>query len=177
MKISLIWTTIPIGKQSHGQSQQVNNEQKIYEELEKIRKIYNYKDLIIVHGEFKNTITSVLTVSHKGFLNNSEVYELFENELMKKNHILLHQKLTDMKNENTNLDLYVFGKLKFEIKEAIELYSIKELYIEDKKLDKLRSFVDESFFNFKIIEIRSLENGDIAEQFIKDYNGIMGIKY
>ena len=73
--------------------------------------------------------------------------------------------------------MYIFGKLKFEIKEAIESYSIKELYIEDKKIEKLKSFIDETFLNFKIIPIKSLDDGDIAYNFIKNYNGIMGIKY
>jgi hypothetical protein len=156
----------------------ISGEQKILEEIEKIRKNNNYKDFIIILGKFSITnLTNLNIIIHKELLNKSEVYELYENELMKKNHNMLSNRISDMKNENTNLDLYIFGKLKFEIKEAIESYIIKELYIEDKKLEKLRSFVDGSFLNFKIIEIKSLENGDIADQFIKDYNGIMGIKY
>jgi hypothetical protein len=82
-----------------------------------------------------------------------------------------------MKNEKTNIDLYIFGKLKIEIKDAIESYSIKELYIEEKKLNKLKEFIDHTLLNFKIINIKSLENNDIADSFIKNYNGIMGIKY
>ena len=67
--------------------------------------------------------------------------------------------------------------LKIEIKDAIESYSIKELYIEEKKLNKLKEFIDHTLLNFKIINIKSLENNDIADSFIKNYNGIMGIKY
>lgn len=152
----------------------ISGEQKILEEIEKIRKNNNYKDFIIILGKFSITnLTNLNIIIHKELLNKSEVYELYENELMKKNHIMLSNRISDMKNENTNLDLYIFG----EIQEAIESYIIKELYIEDKKLEKLRSFTDESFLNFKIIKIKSLENGDIADQFIKDYNGIIGIKY
>ena len=96
---------------------------------------------------------------------------------MKKNHILLEKKLKEIQNEKTNLDLFLFGKLKFEIKDAIESYLIKELYIDEKKITILKKNVEESYLNFKIIPIKSIENGDIADNFIKDYNGIMAIKY
>jgi hypothetical protein len=90
---------------------------------------------------------------------------------------LLEKKLLDLQNPNTNTDLYIFGKLKEGIKEAIEMYMVKELYIEEKKLERLKKIVDPSFLNFKIIEIKSMQDGDSASHFIKDYNGIMAIKY
>ena len=164
------------------ETSKINNEIKIIESIENIRKINNYKDLIIIYGQSVllnklDHLTKNNLYIYKDFLNNSNLYELYENDLMKKNHLLLKEKLDDISNEKTNLDLYVFGKLKFEFKDAIENYLVKELYIEDKKLIKLKTFIHESFFNFKIIVIKSLENGDIAYHFIKDYNGIMAIKY
>jgi len=163
-------------------TEKLNNEQKIIEGIEYIRKEENYKDLIIISG---NSIIldkvpiqkNVLTIRNNNIENSKAIYEIYENHIMKINHQLLEKRLNDIQNSNTNLDLYVFGKLKFEIKDAIESYVIKELYIEDHKLEKLKTFVDKEFFNFKIFVIKSLENGDIASQFIKDYNGIMGIKY
>jgi hypothetical protein len=82
-----------------------------------------------------------------------------------------------MNNQNTNLDLFVFGRLKKEILEAIECFSLKELYIEERKIEILQESLDDSFFNFKIIPIVSLKDGDIASKFINDYKGLMGIKY
>ena len=159
----------------------IQNEQKLYEIIEDIRKKYNYKELIIIYGIsiILNKISTDLKniIIKKDFIGNNDLYLLYENNLMKKNHLLLENRLGDLTNEKTNTDLYVFGKLKFEIKNAIESYSIKELYIEDKKLDKLKSFIDNDYFNFKIIPIKVLEEGDIASNFIKNYNGIMGIKY
>jgi hypothetical protein len=58
-----------------------------------------------------------------------------------------------------------------------ENYLLKELYIEEEKLEKLKTFVSEEFFNFKIFPIKVIEQGDIADNFIKNFNGIMGIKY
>ena len=46
-----------------------------------------------------------------------------------------------------------------------------------RKLEKLKQFIDESYLNFKIIPIQVIKEGDIASKFIKDYNGLMGIKY
>jgi hypothetical protein len=176
-------------KEKEIENSKISNEDKITELVDNIRKNNNYKELIIIYG--KSPIISKLenkteskseskiknTVLYNDFLNREALYNLYENEIMKKNHLLLKEKIESLNNEKTNVDLYIFGKLKFEIKDSIESYLIKELYIEDKKLDKLKTFVDESFFNFKIIPIKSLEDGDVAYNFIKDYNGIMGIKY
>jgi len=157
------------------------NENKIMEKIEILRK--SYKDIIIIHGnspiitKLEKLITKNDIILVKDFLSKEDVYELYEKEQMIKNHVLLEKRMNDLQNEKCNIDLYVFGKLKIEIKDAIESYMLKELYIEDKKLDKLKTFVDESFFNFKIIIIKVIENGDIGEQFIKNYNGLMGIKY
>ena len=167
-------------KEKELESKKIINEQKIIDEIENIRKKYNYKDNIIVYGSspILNKISGIKEIIiFNDFLNKEEVFNLYENEEMKKKHILLEKKINDLKNEKCNTDLYVFGKLKNEIKEAIETYMLKELYIEDKKFDKLKSFIDDTYLNFKIITIKSLETGDIGNIFIKDYNGIMGIKY
>ena len=155
----------------------VNNEQKIVELIDNIRNTQNYKDFIIIIGNSKIPSNIKNIIFSKDLLNNNEIYSLYEYEIMKENNILLRKRLDELKNENTNLDLFVFGKLKFEIKEAIESYALKELYIETKKLENLKKFISDEFLNFKIIPIKSLENGDDASIFIKDYNGLMGIKY
>jgi hypothetical protein len=167
-------------KEKNIENLKIINENKIYEVIENIRKNNNYKDFIIIYGT-SNIINKIDDIKNiiikKELFGRFDLYKFYEDEMMLNNHQLLEKKLEDLKNENTNIDLYVFGKLKFEIKDAIESYSIKELYIEDKKLDKLKTFIDDNFLNFKIITIRSLENGDIGDNFIKNYNGIMGIKY
>ena len=158
------------------ENSKVNNENELLLNIDKIRNFYNYKDLIIINGicnlKLDLDISNVLNVSKIQISMNVNIYELYENNIIEKNNILLEKRLNDLKNEKTNIDLYVFGRLKFEIKEAIETYSLKELYIQDIKLEKLKTFIDESYLNFKIIPIKRN-----AESFIKDYNGIMGIKY
>jgi len=154
------------------------NDQKIIDAIEYIRKDLNYKDLIIINGFQKiNNQKNCIITNTSNNSNYKEVYKIYENENMKINHSALEKRLNDLQNSKTNIDLYVFGKLKFEIKDAIESYSIKELYIEPHKLEKLKTFINKEFFNFKIFTISSLYNNDIAFEFIRDYNGIMGIKY
>jgi hypothetical protein len=160
----------------------INNESKIIEELDNIQK--KSKDIVIIHGnsvyinKLRNIQDKLSNIHiHDNFLSKESCFQIYEDNLMIKNHILLENRLKELNNHNCNTDIYLFGKLKIEIKEAIESYLLKELYIEDKKLEKLKTFIDESYFNFKIIPIKSLIDGDTGYIFIKDYNGLMGIKY
>lgn len=156
------------------ESGKINNEEKLNEIIEKIRINENYKDIIVVVGSnYKKIVNKKVIIKYE----NNNIYDIYQNEVMKENNILLKKRLDELKNEKTNYDLFIFGKLKLEIKESIENYIVKELYIEEKKLEKLKTFIDEEYFNFKIIPIKSMEDGDIASIFIKDYNGLMAIKY
>jgi hypothetical protein len=74
-------------------------------------------------------------------------------------------------------DLFVFGRLKREILEAIQSFQLKELYIDAQKLEKIQSICDASYFNFKVFPIVSLVANDTADQFLKNHNGLMGVKY
>ena len=163
------------------ETSKIVNEEKILEWMQKIKTEKQCKDMFIVCGQsplLDKIIGMKQVIVEKKILNILEMYEIYERECNKLNHQLLEKRLVDMQNVNTNLDLYVFGKLKMEIKDAIEAYQIKELYITREKLEKLKTFIeDNSCFNFKIILIESLEQGDIACRFSKDYNGVMGIKY
>jgi hypothetical protein len=180
---SLNITKINKNKEKEIKNLKIIKENNIIEEIDLIRKENNYKENIILYGTspLLNKLTIINNLKNviikKDNYSRELLYQIYEDEKMKKNHELLEKKLGDLQNEKTNIDLYVFGKLKIEIKEAIESYLLKELYIDEEKLNKLKIFIDDSFFNFTIIPIRKLENGDIADNFIKDYNGIMGIKY
>jgi hypothetical protein len=140
-----------------------------------------YKDIIFI---VSSTLTCDKVPDNKNIIfikkdtfARHDIYDLYDNEIYKKNNIELEKRLNDLSNEKTNTDLYVFGKLKDIVPEYIETYSIKELYIEERKIGKLKEITDSDCLNFKIIPIRVIEDGDSASQFIKNYNGIMGIKY
>ena len=72
------------------ENNKISNETKIIENVENIRKINNYKDLIIIYGKSplinkldNNDIKNNLYI-YKDFLNNDQLYELYENDIMKK---------------------------------------------------------------------------------------------
>jgi len=107
-------------------------------------------------------------------MSKKEFLDYLELQSVKKNNQELEKRLNEMQ---INPDLFVFGRLKFEMLEAIESYQLKELFIDEKKLEKLKMICDASYLNFKIFPIKSLQTNDVADRFIKDYKGLMGIKY
>lgn len=153
----------------------------LYQSCKDLRKDKNYQELIIIHGN--NPLLSKWEERKKIFIfqeiiSNEELNKYYEDYCIQENLNLLEKKLDELQDSRTNTDLYVFGRLKMEIKEAVEAYSLKELYIEQRKIELLKkSIEDHACFNFKIIPIISLKEGDIGERFIKEYKGLMGIKY
>lgn len=146
-------------------------------------KIVEYKiDELYIHTK-TNFYKSLLNEKNSKYIcfdeeyTNDRLLEKIKINNYEKNHLLLEKRLKELSNPNTNLDLFVFGKLKKEILESIESYSLKELYIEERKLLILKGCLDESFFNFKIIPIIGIKEGDIGYKFIEEYKGLMGIKY
>ena len=73
-------------KEKQLESYKISNEQKLLEEISKIRKIYNYLDIIIIYGDsilLKKEIEQNNVLIHKELTNRSGIYKLYENENMK----------------------------------------------------------------------------------------------
>ncbi len=150
---------------------------------EKIRKVYHCKSMIYIYGNHTKGNKEICTLSNPKLIllerddyGRNELNIIAKREEMRENHAILQERLQDLQNEK-KIDLYLFGKLKFEIKDAIEAYSLKELFIQKEKYEKLRSWIDHDAFNFKVYFIDRLEAGDVGDQFIQNYNGVMGVKY
>ncbi len=158
----------------------INNENELLEKISFCKEEYKYKNLIIIYGisnlilKLKDTKDYIIKNEN---LDRIQLFNIYNEYLFKLNMIELEKKLNDLNNPNINTDLFVFGRLKIEIKDAIECYMLKELYIEERKIDILKKCIDKECFNFKIIPIKSINKGDIADKFINDYKGLMGIKY
>lgn len=105
-----------------------------------------------------------------------EVMDEFTRMKIQENHKLLSSAFDMLDNEKTSSKI-IYGKLEKEIKEAIEMYRVKELYIDSKSLKTLKSKIDKDYFNFKIILIESFKKGDVGDKLIKDYNGVLGVAY
>ncbi len=83
-------------------------------------------------------------------------------------------------NMTLNSDKYIYGS---DVYDMIEQYNIKELFIHEKIKKEFNDKISEkdlsSNINFNIIYINSIENGpsDKANIFLKNYSGILGVKY
>ncbi len=169
-------------KQKELMIMKVSNDTQVIETIERIKKEQNMKDQkIIIYGQSQilNQLKTKIvknTIINDENMTREEIWKLNEDEKMRDNLRYLEEKLEGLNNEK-NIDLYVFGRIKKEIAEHIENYMLKELFIEERKIEILKTCVSEETLNFKIIPIRSLENGDIGDEFIKKYNGLMGLKY
>ncbi len=159
----------------------VSGESQLIEWIDRVMKENCKKgENVFVYG-VSNTITTKVK-EMKGVtcknenLTKEEVWEWKRDEEMKGHLTLLQERLKEMSDER-KVDLFVFGRIKIEIKEHIEGYMLKELFIEERKIKILEGIVSKEMLNFKIIPIRSLERGDIGEEFIEKYHGLMGIKY
>jgi hypothetical protein len=177
--ISIDLNNVNIKKFTKTKEKNIKKQFKSEKDLEEIFKIHQneIKNTIYYYSKKPINILNQYKLLLKNY-NNNEFFDYLEKEKQLKNQEMLKIKLDELQNSKINTDLYVFGKLKDEFKYNIENYLLKELYIEKTKLNKLKTILnDESLFNFKIYEIESIEKNDVAENFIKNYNGLMGIKY
>jgi len=142
--------------------------------LEELKMKYG---IVYINGLKSTNFNPQWLVKMENHYSRSDFFVWVEKNKQLQHHKSLEKRLEDLQNSKTNLDLYVFGKLKQDILVAIENYQLKELYIERKKLEKLKTLVDADALNFTIIPIDTIERGDVGDRFIQDYNGLMGIRY
>uniref|UniRef100_A0A6C0K4I7 Uncharacterized protein n=1 Tax=viral metagenome TaxID=1070528 RepID=A0A6C0K4I7_9ZZZZ len=121
--------------------------------------------------------SSVMVSLDAPITHRQQFFEWKERREMQEHHALLEQRLEAIKNPKTNLDLYVFGKMRPTIVPAIEAYELKELFIDEAKMDRLRQLAPPEALNFRLVPIRVLEKGDVGDRFLTEYNGLMGLRY
>jgi hypothetical protein len=167
-------------KQKEICSGKISNESQLVEIVERVgREHCKRNEKVYIYGQ-SNYFGKIREMKNIYFrmehFTREEVWKWKQDEQMKDYLQLLQERLQEMQDEK-KVDLFVFGRIKMEIKEHIENYQFKELFIEERKLPILKSMVSHDLLNFSIIPIRSLESGDIGERFIREYHGLMGIKY
>lgn len=139
----------------------------------------NIKNKCLIHG--KNFIKKNSLLLHNNYviyrkLNDEEVFDIFMKEEMKEKHVDL-QKCFDMMTNQKELHLVIYGKLNNEIKEAVESYRLKKLFIHTNVIKELQQMVPTECFNFELVIINSLENNDIGQTLMDQYNGAIGVAY
>lgn len=145
---------------------------------EEFNKYYSENNIFLFHG--KGTfIKKIKTIPENRLytckLKQDEITEAINKIIIETNQIILNKEvLTQLINPSFE-NLFLFGKK--EVSNGILGYQIKKLFITQKLLDKLKSKIDNSLLNFEIIIVDRLKSGDIGDEFIRNYGGLIGIKY
>lgn len=80
-------------------------------------------------------------------------------------------------NNPSKKDLILTGQLEKQIKESIENYMVKELYLHDSLKSKFYSLIDKEYINFNIIWITKVDKDINADNFLKMWGGVIGELY
>ena len=84
-------------------------------------------------------------------------------------------------NNPKECDKLVYGQLDKEIREAVEMYRLETLWIHADCMSEFRTMVSANGLteniNFTVIELETLEKGDIADTLLRDYGGFFGKSY
>ena len=143
-------------------------------DIEEYIKNNNIKELCIIHGvssSLKNLkIKNQYIFTNK--LTDIEILDFFDKQEMLKYHLELKESLLLLEREET-CNRLLFGK---DIVRGINYCQIKTLFCSPKKMKKvLENFSDK--INFRVVEVKCLENGDIGDELRKKYSGLVGLTY
>ena len=125
-------------------------------------------------GSFIKKLKFLENIYYKKLTKEETVEKIKEIEIIKNQNILQNEVLSQLQNPNL-MNKFLFGKT--EISKGILEYMIQKLFITKKLFNSLKKNIESEYLNFKIIIIDKLKNGDIGDIFIKNYDGILGIKY
>ena len=131
----------------------------------------------IIHGE--STLLKNIQLKHSVFnkrLRQEEIIDEFEKNEIIENHKKL-EKVFDLLDDERKLHLLIYGKIKNEIKDAIEQYRVKELYCHVDRVSIVKRQLPSEYYNFPIILIKKLKDGDISDKLLNDFRGVIGISY
>lgn len=171
---------------------EINSNQISLIELDKVKsrlldkiKVENYNEVLdlieknnpkIVHG-IGSTIKKIKDLSNIYYkkLSSEEINNIINKmEINESQDILKKEVLNQLSNPAFD-DKFLFGKN--EVPDGILDYMVKKLYITPSLMRQLRKNISKDYLNFEILEIDSLESGDIGDNFKKDYDGIIALKY
>jgi hypothetical protein len=123
-------------------------------------------------------------------LDRQEAHELLEAECMKKIHQELDEALSIVDNEK-EMHKAIFGSLNEEytgmetsqpgepltLVQAIEEFRVERLYCHEKMFSALHEKYTNEHLNFKIIKMKTIEEGDSGDRLLSEYNGFFGVAY
>jgi len=160
-----------------------NVKDRILEEInfsnqEEFKKYYESNNLFLIHGTGSFIKKIKIIQNHKLFtrrLHLKDVNKTINKLIIEANQIILNKEVLSQLTNPACDNLFLFGKK--EVSQGIMGYLIKKLFITQKLLTKLKNKIDDSLLNFDIVIVDSLNSGDIGDSFIKEYEGLIGVKY
>lgn len=110
-----------------------------------------------------------------GKLTKEEVW----NKIIKDKNIISQEKfnnevLTQLINPGKE-NIFIFGKK--EVGNEILNYGVKKLFITSKLYNNMMVHIDKSLLNFEIVILEKNSEGDFTDILIKNFGGLVGIKY
>jgi hypothetical protein len=113
----------------------------------------------------------------KNIVNGKLTKEEAWNKILKDKNTIAQEKFnTEVLTQLTNNDnLYIFGRKN--VGNEILNYGVKKLFITSKLYNIMIEKIDPSFMNFEIIILEKYTDGDYTDILIKNFEGLVGIKY
>jgi hypothetical protein len=135
------------------------------------------KSPFLIHGSstlLKNYQSTNQVIRKR--LMHEEIMDEIEKKEIAENHKKLEE-VFEYFDDERKLHLLLYGKIINEIKDAIEQYKVKELYCHVDRLHIVKKQLPAEYYNFSIIIIKKLKDGDISDKLLNDYRGVLGITY
>ena len=109
-----------------------------------------------------------------------ELLEIHQQAVQSGLHATFSVTLSNLTNPK-ECDKLVYGQLDKEIREAVEMYRLETLWVHADCRSKFEKMISDNSLkenlNFIVIELETLEKGDIADTLLKDYGGFFGQSY
>ncbi len=130
----------------------------------------------LVHGVsslIKTIVQSKNLLVYVKELSDSMIFDEFEKDKMKEVHACVSECIGHMSNEKMEHRIKI-GK---DLQKSIAHCILKTMYCTSEMLEKVNKNVPKDLLNFEIVEVRSLETGDVGDVLEKDYGGAIGFTY
>lgn len=133
------------------------------------------KDRCLIHGvsvALKNFKTEIHLVYNK-LLKDDEILEIFRRETISKKQNQLQSFLDFMDNDKLEHRL-IFGK---DVHQKLLNMELKFIFCSPRAYNEIIKQFPKIYLNFDLIEVESLENGDVGDILKNKYDGAIGITY
>lgn len=123
----------------------------------------------------KNLPEGNIIFSNNKIISDDEILVIYQNYQKKKNQDVLEMYFNNINSPSFNNKI-IYGNFDDFIKPEIELYRIEKLFYHTKSKEIINK-LDQSYINFDIFEIHTIQKNDIGEKLLNDFGGFFGLRY